>query len=219
MRDIYQQSGQHGRSNRSFAIAGDCNSLSFLYLELVAKGLYSLKGHEYLWPSILQFKSSFYRESVAVSGGFNSASVMDPLWADPKQCRPGESPFGCELRITRASVVFILLGTGDQYQWQSFEANYRKLIEYALQNGVLPVVVTKADRLEADEGQAEPGYINNVIRRLAAEYEVPLLDFDLATSTLPNHGLVEEGNDFHLSGEGIGLHVLTTLQTLHAIWR
>jgi hypothetical protein len=29
----------------------------------------------------------------------------------------------------------------------------------------------------------------------------------------------EPGNDFHLGGEGVGVHILTTLQTLHRIWQ
>ena len=64
------------------------------------------------------------------------------------------------------------------------------------------------------------GYINDELRALAKEYDVPLLDFGAATARLPNHGLIDEpGNDFHLSGAGMGVHVVVTLQTLDTIWR
>lgn len=219
MRTMFQQTGRSGRNPRMFTVAGDCNSEYYLYLQPVAAGMVNLTGNEYLQATIEQFKDSFYRTSIAVNGGFNTASVLEPLWADPNRCRPGESPFACELRVSRASIVFILLGTGDQFTWQNFEGNYRKLIDYSLRNGVVPVVVTKADALESLEGKAEDDYINNTIRRLAAEYGVPLLDFALAVRTLPNNGLLEEeGNDFHLSGDGVTMHIMATLQTLNAIW-
>jgi len=222
MAAVYAQTVQFGRDRRVFTVAGDCNSLSYYYLELVEKNIIDLQGNDYLRNTIQEFNNSFARASVAVAGGFNAASVMDPTWADPTQCANGESPFACELRITRASIVFIALGTGDQFDWQTFDGTYRKLIEYALNNGVLPVLVTKADALETQEEGAPPDFINKDIRALAKEYDVPLMDFAAATAGLPNHGLRDEPGSayrFHLSGAGMGVHVITTLQTLDAIWR
>jgi len=124
------------------------------------------------------------------------------------------------LRVTRASLVFIQLGTGDHLLWREFEANYRKMIDYALENGILPVLVTKADALESQIGKVTPDHINTVIRQLGKEYDVPVIDFALATQPYYNHGLqLEGGNDFHLSVDGIEAHILTTLQTLDVIWR
>ena len=83
----------------------------------------------------------------------------------------------------------------------------------------MPVLVTKADDLEARNG-APSGYINDVIRALADEYRVPLLDFWQASRTLPNNGLINEGGlNFHLSPAGQDLHLVATLQTLDAISR
>jgi hypothetical protein len=220
MRAVYGQSTQQGRDKRIFTVVGDCNSLSYYYLALVAKGIFDLQGQDYLRNTIEEFKSSFYRQSVAVSGGFNTASMLDPAWSDPHVCQSAESPFACELRVSRASIVFIALGTGDQFDWRNLDANYRRLIEFSLANGVLPVLVTKADALESEEGGAPLDYINTDIRALAQQYDVPLLDFSAATRDLRNHGLIDEpGKDFHLSGAGMGVHVMTTLQTLDALWR
>jgi hypothetical protein len=218
MRELYRLAGLRGRNLRAFGIAGDCNSESYLYSDLIGNGWYGYEDNQYLHTTWLHYGRSMRRPMLAVNGGHNSASVMDPLFADPAWCKPGESPFACELRVANVSVVFILLGTGDQFTWQNFEANYRALIEYSIANNVLPVVLTKADSLESEEGGAEQGYINNVIRRLAAEYEVPLFDFQQAVQNLPNGGLLDEpGHDFHLSAEGIGVHVLGTMQTLYSI--
>ena len=220
MRDIYAQAAQHGRDPRVFSIAGDCNSLSYFYLDLVAKNLFNLQGNDYLQNTVQEFSTSFYHTSLAVAGGFNSASVLDPTWADPTVCQAGESPFACELRVTKASIIFISLGTGDQFDWQNFDGNYRKLIDFSLSNGVLPVLVTKSDSLESEEGGAPKDYINNDIRALGRQYDIPVMDFAAATASLPNHGLLAEpGFDFHLTGAGMGVHILLTLQTLDVIWR
>lgn len=220
MRDVYQRSPQFGHDRRMFATVGDCNSLSYYYLALVATSLIDLQGQDYLRPTIQEFKTSFYRQSLAVGGGFNTTTALDPTWANPKYCAAGESPFACELRVSNASIVFIALGTGDQYQWTDFEAHYRRLIDFSLQSGVLPVLVTKADSLETQISGAPPGYINNTLRRLAQEYDVPLLDFSAATATLPNHGLLTEpGFDFHLNATAMGIHTIATLQTLSEIWQ
>ncbi len=218
MRQVYSQAAQHGRNPFAFATVGDCNSATYIYLELIAGGIFDVRPYGPRLPETVgQFYPSFQRKSVAVKGSFGAFAMFDPLWADPSQCQPDEGPFPCELRLTKASIVFIALGTGDHLVWRDFEQNYRRLIDYALQQGVLPVLVTKADDLEATTSGAASGYINGVIRRLGQEYDVPVMDFGLATQGLYNHGLLK--NDFHLNVPGIDAHVLLTVQTLDAIWR
>jgi hypothetical protein len=218
MRQVWEQTAQHGNNPFAFATAGDCNSASYIYLELIAAAIFDVRPYGSRLPqTVAQFYPSFMRKSVAVKGGFGAASMFNPLWADPAQCQPNEGPFACELRMTKASIVFVALGTGDHLTWRDFEAAYRRIIEYALSHGVLPVLVTKADDLEATTSDAPSGYIDSVIRKLGQEYEVPVMDFDLATQGLYNHGLLTK--DFHLNVPGIEAHVLLTVQTLDAIWR
>ena len=219
MKQIYRQSARYGKDLSMFTVVGDCNSLPPVYLQRVAAGLYDLSRAPGLQSIVARFARSFSRVSLAVNGGFKTAAMMDPDWADHTLCDTLAGPFACEVWVSRASVVFIELGTGDQYEWQDFEQHYRPLIEHALSKSVLPVLVTKADDLEARSG-APSGYINDVIRKLANEYNVPLLDFWAGTRTLPNNGLLDEGDlDFHLSQAGMDLHLLATLQTLDAISR
>jgi uncharacterized protein YraI len=218
MRQLYEQAAQHGNNPFAFALAGDCNSAPYIYTELVAGGIFDVRPYGSNLPQTVgQFYPSFMRNSVAVKGGFGAASMFNPIWADPAQCLADEGPFACELRVTKASIVFIALGTGDHLVWRDFEQNYRRLIEYSIGHGVLPVLVTKADDLEATVSDAPPGYIDDVIRKLGQEYEVPVMDFDLATQGLYGHGLLKK--DFHLNVPGIEAHVLLTVQTLDAIWR
>lgn len=217
---IYRNSVKAGKDLRMFTVAGDCNSQPSVYLGRVASGEYDVsKLNRRLQQTVEQFRPSFSRVSLAAGGGFSAGSMMDPTWADGALCGTQQGPFECEVWVSRAGVVFVELGTGDQYTWKDFESHYRPMIELALKKGVLPILVTKADRLEEFAG-APSDHLNNVVRRLAKEYAVPLLDFALAARTLPNQGLLDEGAlDFHLSDAGKDLHLLLTLQALDQIWR
>ncbi len=207
-----------GRDPNKFTVVGDCNAEPNAYLGRVAAGLYQVPSdHPYLLASISRFGKSFPHWSIAAKGGFRASSLLDVSWADPAECRAGENPLTCELRRSNAGFAFIELGTGDQFLWKEFDKNYRAILDTTLRYGVLPIAVTKADNLEAQAG-APNHAINDTIRKLAAEYGVPLLDFWQAAQGLPNGGLIDEGNaDFHLSPAGSDLHLLVTLQTLAAL--
>ena len=207
-----------GRDPNKFTVVGDCNAEPNAYLGRVAAGLYQVPSdHPYLFASISRFGKSFPHWSIAARGGFRASSLLDVSWADPAECRAGENPLTCELRRSNAGFAFIELGTGDQFLWKEFDKNYRAILDTTLRYGVLPIAVTKADNLEAQAG-APNHAINDTIRKLAAEYGVPLLDFWQAAQGLPNGGLIDEGNaDFHLSPAGSDLHLLVTLQTLAAL--
>jgi hypothetical protein len=218
-RAIYQGAADNGKDLNLFTVVGDCNSLPSIYLQRIATGQFNINSLGGLQRVVRQFDHAFSRISLAAEGGFNAKAMMDPSWAPGTLCdvKNGVGPFACEVWVSRASIVFIGLGTQEQYDWKDFEQAYRPMIEHALSKSVLPVLVTKADDIETASG-AESGYINNIIRKLAAEYAVPLLDFELATRELPNHGLIDEGDkDFHLSYAGMDRRLVATLQTLAAI--
>jgi len=217
-RAIWKNSALAGKDPNFFTVVGDCNSQPSVYLRRLASGQFDASTLEPRLRTVVQrFAPSFGRVSLAAQGGFGSHSMMDPTWADGALCGTTMGPFVCELRISRASIVFISLGTQEQYSWQQFEKHYRPIVEHALSKGVLPVLMTKADDIETASG-APSGYINDVIRKVAQEYRVPLLDLWAATRDLPNNGLVDEGDkDFHLSYAGMDRKILITLQTLAAI--
>jgi hypothetical protein len=217
-RAIWQNSVKAGKALNMFTIAGDCNSQPPVFLQRLAGGQFDASTLEPRLKAVVQrFAPSFGRVSLAAQGGFGSHSMMDPMWADGALCGTSQGPFACELWVSRAGIVFISLGTQEQYSWQDFEKYFRPMVEHALNKGVLPVLMTKADDIEV-ASSAPSGYINSVIRKLAADYNVPLLDFWAATRDLPNNGLIDEGDkDFHLSYAGMDRKILITLQTLAAI--
>ncbi|MCS7056073.1 MAG: SGNH/GDSL hydrolase family protein, partial [Thermoflexales bacterium] len=232
-RQLYQRAVKAGRDPRMFTVAGDSNSAWQRTFGRIAAGIYDFGAHGHLRVVVSRFDPAFARVSLAVRGGAGAADMFDPAKVNAPDCRPEEGMFACELRLSRASIVFIQLGTGDKFAWREFEANLRRMIDYALVNNVLPVLMTKADDMESIQGGASFNYINDVIRKLAAEYQLPLADFYVATRSLPvvpnpelphrpftQNGLLDEwGYYFHLSEEGFALKVLANLMVLDAITR
>lgn len=223
-KEIFQQGLEMGNDPHAFSKAGDCQNVSSMFLAIFeAPGYYSLGEYEYLQATIDWYYGSFTRESPAVSGGMNVASVLSPLWADSTRCAPGENPLECELNLHNPSIVIISYETWwSQKPAEAFETHMRDVIEYAISRGVVPIMVTKADNLEGDHS------INTVIAKLAMEYEVPLWNFWLAVQPLPEQGLLEDG--FHLTFAGNFFddpvrmesawpwRNLTALQALDAVW-
>ncbi|MCS6773348.1 MAG: SGNH/GDSL hydrolase family protein [Thermoflexales bacterium] len=232
-RQLYQQAIKSGRNPRLFTVAGDSNSTWQRSIGRIAGGSYDLGAHRHLSVVVARFDPSFARVSLAVRGGIGAVDMFDPAKAPSPPCRPSEGLFACELRVSGASIVFIQLGTGDTFAWQQFEQNLQRLIDRAVASNVLPVLVTKADDMESIHGGASFNYINEVIRRLAREQQLPLVDFHTATRALPvvpnpdlphrpftQNGLVDEwGYYFHLSEDGYNLRVLSTLLLLDALTR
>jgi hypothetical protein len=230
-RDVYLQGQAQGNREFAFSLVGDSNTDNPAFLAPFDVGNFSLGAYDYLSPTIGYFAGSFSRDSASAVGSFSTAKVLDPAFADGR-CNAGESPLACEYRLQKPSVALILLGTGDQHTWQTFEGRYRQIIEYTLGQGIVPVLITKADDLESLENTAPYDFTNNVIRTLAVEYDVPLLDLRLAVEGLPNRGCVADGfhyntppdgrsavfDDAHLQ-YGYTVRNLTALQVLDALRR
>lgn len=224
-RQVYQQGLAKGNNPHAFAKAGDCETVTDWFLVDFDRGprFYSLGPYQDLQPVIDYYKGSFARNSVAARRGFNAAALLTSFWSDPTQCKPDENPLGCEFRLFRPSFVLVMLGTNDVPHKDSFEQNLRKVIQFSLDQDVLPVLVTKADNLEGDES------INATIARLAQEYDLPLWNFWGAVQPLPDHGLQEDGahltyatsffDDPEKMKSAWPWRNLTALQVLDAIWK
>jgi hypothetical protein len=215
-----------GNNPGAFSKVGDCETVTRQFLGTFDLGTdwYDLGPYTDLQPVIGQFQGSFSRTSLASQNGFTAAAVLNPLMADPKVCLANESPLFCEYRVHQPSFAIIMLGTNDvRYKLETFEKNLREIIELSVDQGVLPVLATKADNLEKD------GSRNALIAQLANEYELPLWNFWRALQELPDQGLQEDG--IHLTWgpdkfgnpeamiKGWPVRNLTALQALDAVWR
>ncbi len=188
-RQVLQDGLAAGRSPRAFAKVGDCETVTDWFLVDFDRGAryYNLGPYTSLQPVIDYFAGSFQRISAASARGFTAASALSSLWANPETCKIGETPLSCEYRLQQPILSFIMLGTNDVNHKDTFEANLRKILDQTLADGILPVLVTKADNLEGDQ------QINATIARLAYEYDVPLWNYWLAVQPLPNGGLQDDG--------------------------
>ena len=232
---LLQAALKSGRDPRIFTVAGDSNAAWGIVPGLLAGGQVNFATRNpNLRGVIARFDEALARQSVAVGGGFRAADMFDPAFAQKNNtCAPDEGVYVCELRQSNASIVFIQLGTGDRFVWRNFEATLRHMIDTAIASHVLPVLFTKADEMEQYQGGAPMGYINDVIRKLAAEYQLPWVDFFEATRPLPTipnpklpdrpfvqHGLHDEwGYYFHLTEEGRILKMTCMLQMLDVVTR
>jgi hypothetical protein len=196
--EIFRRGISMQHNFHAFSKIGDCqNIVTYFLAGYEQPDKYRLGEYEALQETIDWFKDSFGRKSLAVKGGLNVASVMNPLMTDPKSCLSGETPLACELRVNNPSLVLISFEEAWDGNVEKYETYLRKVIEYTIDQGVVPVVATKADNLEGGHR------INALIARLAWEYDIPLWNFWAAVQSLPAQGLSADG--FHLT-QGYGFH-------------
>ena len=221
---IFEQGIARGNDPKRFSKIGDSETFTSWFMAPFDQTppTYRLGPYTHLEAVIEHFSGSYSRQSIAARQGFNAASVFAPLWADPTLCLAGETPLACEFRLHQPSYVFILLGTNDIYHLDEFEDQMRLILEYSIDQGVLPILGTKADNLEGD------GSINRILYALALQYEIPLWNFWAAVQDLPQAGLDED--QAHLTfgynnfdDPNAMLHAwpvrnLTALQVLDSVW-
>jgi hypothetical protein len=186
---VYRKGQALQRDAHVVSVVGDCESSSDWFLKDFAKDqrYYNLGPYASLQDTIDYFKASLGYQSYAALRGATASTVLSPLWADPKACERNETPLACEYRLHNPAFTFIALGTNDIHKLNQFEPQMRVIIEYTLAQGIVPVLVTKADNLEGGDR------INNTIARLAVEYHLPVWNFWAAVQPLPGHGLQEDG--------------------------
>lgn len=215
--EIYRQGLALGIDPHSFVKVGDCQFINAAFFGIYDKpGAYAFpQGFAYLQQTVDWFYGYFNRESQAVRSGFNVASVLTPLQADPKICLAGETPIACEIRLTRPGIALISMETGFEGRTAAvYEKYMRRIIEYTISQGVVPILATKADNFEGDHS------INLTTANLAVEYDIPLWNFWRAVQPLPDHGMdISRPDNFHISVEAWNVRSFTGLQALDAIWR
>lgn len=194
--EIYRRGLELGNDPNAFSKVGDCQtSTDFFLVDFDKPGRYDLGRFDELQTTIDYYEGSFSRQSLAVKDGFNVASVLSALRADPAVCNKGENPLKCEFRLHRPSVALISMETNFNQQSSEKYGNYmRQIVEFSIENGVVPILATKADNQEGDNS------INAEIAEIANEYDIPLWNFWAAVHDLPNNGFDMSLNDgFHLS--------------------
>lgn len=188
VRAIYRHGQALGRNAHAFSKLGDSGAFTGHYLtRFDYPPHYTLGDYAYLQPVIDHYKDSFERYGVAVVVGISSWHVLDPARTNLTWCAPEEHMLACEIRLHNPSILFIRLGTNDASSAEVLERNLRRIITFTVEQGIVPILATKADRFEEAYNQN-----NEAIRHVAADFRLPLWDFDRVAGTLPNHGLMAD---------------------------
>jgi len=215
---IYAYGQSIGRNPRAFSKLGDSTIENPHFMARFDEGTYNLGPYAFLQPTIDYFKGSFGRQGATVRRGLHTWSVLDPMWA--AGCAGGQHMLQCEFAQHNPAFIIIRLGSNDVGIPDSTERNLREIVAFCIQSGVVPILGTKADRFEG------AGNINNdIIRRIAQDYQLPLWDFDLIAATIPNRGLGADNvhmttffaHDWNLPNAyttGVGVHNITALMVL-----
>jgi hypothetical protein len=223
---IYAKGQTLGRNPRAFSKVGDSTMVWPAFLAVFDNpAAYRLGPFAALQTDITYFSGSFARTSIAVERNMHTWGMFDSSLADNTQCKSGEGPLDCELRLSNSSLAIIRLGVNDAYVPDAFETNMRKIIETCLADGVIPILGTKPDRLEGPDNT-----INKIIYRLADTYQIPLWDYDLIAGTVPGKGLDQDNMHFLAGGPhdysnpdaldwADSLEDLTGLMMLDAVYR
>jgi hypothetical protein len=191
VRAIFERGQAVGRDPRAFAKVGDSLVLTGHYLTRFDNGPYNLGPYAALQPVVDWYSGSFARYGVSSKVGLQASFATSPGLANGEWCPAEESMLACEFRLHNPSVVLVRVGTNDTIAATAFETAVRRLVADSIEAGVVPVLGTKSDRFEGDDRN------NAIIRRVAAEMQVPLWDYDLAAGTLEDRGL--SGDDVHLT--------------------
>ncbi len=230
-RQIFLTGRALGNNPNVVAKVGDCSSEHWYFLKPFAWGDYNLGGYSSLQPVVDYFGASLGYDSQATHNGFNANAVLMPMWADPAACLEDESPLECEFRLNRPSVAIIMFGTSDLLVMSPAQFNtfLRQIVEDSIDAGVIPILSTFPGNLGFWQ---ETILYNQIVVRIALDYDIPLINLWLALEALPNHGLEPDG--FHLGeppygtacvltdpylSTGYTSRNLITMQTLDAVWR
>lgn len=186
MREIYQKGLLKGNNPHAYSILGDCNSEPDVFM-----GIYDHDSDiisrldANLLETVENFKGSFDRYSPTVKVGTTEGALLWAGWNENELgfCKNNETPIDCEIRYHQPTISFINLGT----HYESRHEDYlRIIIGKLLDNGTVPIIVTKADNREGDER------INQTLANLAYEYELPLWNFWRSVQDVPGGGILDE---------------------------
>jgi hypothetical protein len=215
-RTIYEQGLQMGNNSHAFSKIGDCQNLKTVFLWKFDH----LDIYEFDWDitpyldTIDNFHGYFDRDGQSAQYGFTAASPLTQIQADPEYCQPDETPMECELRTTQPTFVLISLEFPFNGRTPGLYEQYlRRIIEYTMAQGAVPILTTKADNVEKDNS------INLTVAKLAYEYDLPLWNWWAAAQPLADNGIDPYRDGFHISEQAWEERSKTFLQVLDHLWK
>ena len=158
MRSVYEPVNNYGNRPDVFIKVGDDNTAAPAFLTNFGYGAYSLDlygglqtvidffGAAPLQETSGELRNSFSRTSLAAGSNWTTATLLDPTMAPAGICQAGETPLACEIRLTRPSILLIMINCNDMAQYSNapgaFGANLQTILNVSLASGVIPIVST-----------------------------------------------------------------------------
>jgi hypothetical protein len=186
----------------AFVKVGDSNTANPTFLTCLAGGGAELGAHADLEATRAFFaarrvdarRTSFDRTSLSATIGWLAGSV---LLGSP-------SPLVREIDAVEPAFAVVMLGTNDDRPdgLEVFERNLPRVVDTALARGVVPLLSTLPPRADTPAAAARVLDLNRVIRALAEDRQVPLMDLYTALLPLPRHGLLPDGIHLATAWEG-----------------
>jgi hypothetical protein len=238
---IFERGQAAGRNPHMFSKIGDCMTAADYFLVAFGGDDYDLGEFEDLQPVVDYFSTvepdtnelksnAFASPGFATDSGFTTSSVLDSTWADKDVCSANESPLACEYRVANSAYALIMFGTNDVFYFEPgmFDYYLRMIVLETINSDVVPVLYTFPVRPEFPEKSL---LFNQVIVKIAQDYDLPLVNLVVALEDLPDQG-VNVNDTIHLSlpaddavatfndetlEAGYTLRNLLTLQTLDVL--
>ncbi len=240
-RQIFLDGQRKGNIFNVFSAVGDSITASASFMTQMSGGRYNLGDYTYYQAAVNWWNSRNGRghltldpPHLAAAPGWSTIDMLDAGKADPSVCAPGETPLHCEYRLVRPSVALIMLGTNDSggISPDQYAANLRRIVEISIEMGVIPVLSTLPPRLDNPGSNNVIDAYNTIITSTARQYDIPLWNYRLAISSLPNQGMGADGvhpstppddratifDAEHLR-YGYTMRNLTALHVLDQLWR
>ncbi len=240
LNDIYTAGLAEGNQSREFCKVGDSISEDPDFLYPVGNGAAVWGVYGSLRTTARYFGAgnpvnAFNRVSMAALWGATTQTLLDPS-INPV-CE-GRSPLQCEYYLNPCSTALIMIGTNDAvvyYGTPIYRQNLEAIVQATLDYGIIPVLFTIPKRYNIEDWgiRSYVGrtlWVNDIIRDVAHQYQIPLVDARLWYDLLPNSGL--SADLVHLSSSpnaadftssslqyGDNVHNLLSVQVLDALRR
>ena len=180
-------------------------------LESVVARYSKVKFPELAGPSGCSPINSLTRRSAAAVSGVWTEWLMTPTEDLPAtgiapptdECEPEQTPLDCEIGLISPRWVLIMSGTNDALLGRPLGNTYRdelvRMVDRVRELGPVPVLSTlppmAVQAHNGQPGEERIGEANRIIREVAEEKEVPLIDLHsaLAAAGMVDHGLAADG--------------------------
>jgi hypothetical protein len=241
-REIFLKGQALGNRPNVFSRVGDSITATSYFLTPIGLGQYNLGSYQNQLADVVSFylgsnardgNNAFLNQSLAAGNGWGADRILQSGYSHPDICG-SDSPLVCEYRIVKPAVALIMIGTNDSggVEPAVFQANLSQIVQISIDMGVIPILSTIPPKQNDDWNAQRATQWNGIIKQVAQQYDVPLMDYWFALQTAPNHGLDTDGIHPSVPPDkattaftpenlkyGYTIRNLTALQALDAIWR